>query len=962
MYVGTIHGFCLKWLRELAPDEYHNYDILDEGARLALVQRGFHGILGLSQFQRELRTTDNMIGQYETIDRFLHAYDLLNEYGQLNVKLPSGGPPSDLRGESEWCKGAQLQTDVGAKPEAVTFGDSAARFYAYLRCRHFLDFSTSQSELVRLLESNAKTLGALRNRLARVVVDEVQDVNPIQDKLIRLLLGSEGYLTAVGDHRQAIYAWRGGRVQIMGALFEELNGDPTGEVIELPENFRSTPRIIDFGNKLAQFIGHVGIMTSPDMLHGRTTRLDVDGTHLSALRFGSRTQEAEWVASRVKQLVLGKDVMKGAFHDTSQGDRGLSYGDVAVLLRTATSARTYMTALERENIPAVFRAGPDLFSQPEVLLFLGILARMVGLEEFYGSQIDPRSLPLRIRGVLGCDARCDSVVSAACRVIRASGLPLAAGTEQRLLLASELVYRRFFNGIPPRPDELRGLLNPNLIDTLRRPAGRRVFPQRLYQLALAEADVGEWDSVDGRGQTAMFHLGALSTLVKGMETPGWNDPQDFKYQVIALFSWGSRNARTEEAPLLVEPDAVTISTIHGAKGLEYGAVFLADVNAQRFPSSRARTLPYLPFDGPILRIIKPADLCDNENYDGERRLMYVAVTRAERYLFVTCSGARQSKFYREVEAAVSDVGGAVGLPPSSVPKSIALRSTQYRRDSRLVTSFSDLRYYLECPHDFYLRKVLGFAPTIDQAFGYGRGVHNLLRAIHSDPAKWAALAKDPPAMTAALKELAQRGVFYLRYTTGEPLERMRGKALDIVGEYVQQYADELATLEFEPEREFETLIGEEGVLVSGAIDVVRLDDPPRVTLLDFKSGEAKSDIASKLDEDEMRLQISLYGIAAKHELEYEPERGLVRYLGERDKTKSELVVDLDDAALAVARATVVSTAREIRDRHFNEGPRRKPRTPGLHVRCAECDFLELCGRPEAKSFRTGRGASSLKAG
>jgi len=55
----------------------------------------------------------------------------------------------------------------------------------------------------------------------------------------------------------------------------------------------------------------------------------------------------------------------------------------------------------------------------------------------------------------------------------------------------------------------------------------------------------------------------------------------------------------------------------------------------------------------------------------------------------------------------------------------------------LATSFSDLRYYLECPHDFYLRKVLGFAPTIDQAFGYGRGVHNLMRAIHSDPAKWA---------------------------------------------------------------------------------------------------------------------------------------------------------------------------------------------------------------------------------
>jgi DNA helicase-2/ATP-dependent DNA helicase PcrA len=191
---------------------------------------------------------------------------------------------------------------------------------------------------------------------------------------------------------------------------------------------------------------------------------------------------------------------------------------------------------------------------------------------------------------------------------------------------------------------------------------------------------------------------------------------------------------------------------------------------------------------------------------------------------------------------------------------------------------------------------------------------------------------------------------------------MRNRALSVVQEYVTDYAGELARLEFEPEREFETLIEEEHVLISGAIDVIRLEDPPRVTLLDFKSGEAESDIASKLDEDEMRLQISLYGVAAKHELEYEPERGLVRYLGERDKSKRELVVELDDSALAMARETVAATAREIRDRKFNEGPRKKPRTAGLHIRCGECDFLEFCGRQEARDFRYSRKPRSLRAG
>ncbi len=75
MYVGTIHGFCLKTLRESAPDEYHNYDVIDEGARLALIQRVYHGLLGLKSL-----AIAKGLGQFETIEFFLQGYDLLSEY------------------------------------------------------------------------------------------------------------------------------------------------------------------------------------------------------------------------------------------------------------------------------------------------------------------------------------------------------------------------------------------------------------------------------------------------------------------------------------------------------------------------------------------------------------------------------------------------------------------------------------------------------------------------------------------------------------------------------------------------------------------------------------------------------------------------------------------------------------------------------------------------------------------
>lgn len=943
MYVGTIHGFCLAQLRSLDPDTYHNYDVLDESSRYALIQRGYHHVLGLTGFKDALNK-----GMYTAIDDFLYAYDLLNEYAELSVQLPEGLVPARLEEEQEWCKAAKLLTNIGVGSIPEAFAVSAARYYAYLRCRRFLDFSTSQAELVHLLTSNPDALTRLHDTITHVVVDEVQDLNPVQDRIVRAVVGDSGRLTAVGDHRQAIYGWRGGRVELMGRLFAELEADPNGAVVDLASNFRSTPRIIKVANSWARTIGAVNTMTSPDMLHGNKGRTDYDPSHVAALSFSNREDEADWIASAIRRLIPEDGT--GAVTDKRDGERGLSYSDVTVLIRSSTDARTYMRALERAGIPAVVKAGPDLFSQPEILLFLGALSLLAGIDQFYGSDHNPKSLPNRIGDVLGCRAEPEPVLRAACRVLREAGLPMAPDVDNRLVLACKLLQAKMAGDKQIPASMIDRLHTPALRDLIRRGSTpRRVFPQALYHLLLSEAGVSDWDSGSGRGATAIFHLGQLSSLITGIETPGWTTPNDLKYQIIALYLWGTANGRAEEAPLMVAPDAVVISTIHGAKGLEFGAVFVADVASRRFPSAMARRLRDVPFEGDILNTIDPAQLADNANTDAERRLMYVALTRAERYLFVTSS--KPSAFFRTVADDVGSEGGTAAAGTDAVPSQIRHATAEFRSDVRLATSFSDLRYYLECPHDFYLRKVVGFSPTIDQAFGYGRGVHNLMRAIHSDPKAWSELANDPQALNAKLKNLMDRGLFYMRYTTGDPLARMRNKALQIIGDYVHTYQGELSQLEFEPEREFETLIEEEQVLVSGAMDIVRLDEPPRVTLIDFKSGEPDSDLSMKLDEDEMRLQVSVYGLAAKHELEYEPDLGLVRYLGTNDPNERELIVDLDDDSLAAARAKVVDTARNIRDRQFHSGPTRLPRNPEHKVRCQECDFFQFCGIDIAKQTR-----------
>ncbi len=959
MSVGTIHGFCLAKIREFWADDYHNYDILDEASRAAFILRGFNGSLGLSALRTAIGAAlGKRVSQSEALHQFILAYDQLHEHNRFEIELPEIPPPYRLgTDEREWCKEARLLTNAGCDDAALAFAVSAARYYANLRCRRFLDFSTSQTEFLRNLKRDTVHLDSLREQQVHLVVDEVQDINPVQQEIIDTLVSDFGKLTVVGDHRQSIYGFRGAKVEIIGEMWNEFKEAPDAEVVDLQHNFRSTPRIIDIANQWSNTINPAGGMDTTDMIHGKEDRVDTHPSHIALVDFSDRDDEATWIAEAVRAIVPTE--VEGAEHDRRDGSlRGLALSDIAVLVRSSTDVRTYMSALEDSRIPSIVRAGPDLFSQPEVLLFVGALAISAGVDEFYGSPHNPKSLPVRIRTVLGCSPDSDNVFRQAARVLRRSGLSFDHEIEERLLKAAEALKAKILDDSVFGAEEVRFFRTPKLKKFLvRKRHQRRVFPQQIFHWLLSEAETENWDTCDGRGEAAMFHLGALSGLITGIETPGWTSPKDYKWQIIGLCQYGAEGGRVPEQPLMVKPDAVTISTIHGVKGLEFAAVFLADVCARRFPSQMAKSKAKVPLSGDILEGIDIAGLSDNDNYDGERRLMYVALTRAERFLVVSRSGKQTSKFIKELKVIIASSGGIVTDDPVALLHEIRHAPLEHKREFQLATSFSDLRYYLGCPHDFYLRKVLGFAPTIDQAFGYGRGIHNLMRAVHSDPKFWASLAENREALEGAVGDLIEKGLFYLRYTTGDPAENMRSKGIRVVSDYVQHFVDELENLTFEPEKEFETLVdygeGEGGAMISGAIDIVRRDDPPQVTLIDFKSGDPDSDMHQSLDEDEMRLQVGIYAIAARKELEYEPEKGLVRYMDvDRDKNeKHQLEVPLDPRSVEEATKTVVETAKAIRDRKFVGSPK-KP-SPDGGLRCVRCDFIGFCGMPTAMTHKLG---------
>ena len=541
----------------------------------------------------------------------------LNEYGLLDVSLPEDLVPTDVTRDREWCRQAELETDIGASDLASAFAISAARYYAYLRARRFLDFSTIQAEFSRRLGSDGEFLRRIRGRWSRLVVDEVQDINPVQDALIREVVGADGYLTAVGDHRQAIYSFRGGRVDLMGGLFREFDEAADGFIQQLPSNYRSTPRIIELSNRWSETIQDTAGMTNPAMQHRRAIRLDSSELHVAQLHFDDRNEEAEWIADTISTLVPpNAEPSLGAYHDERDGARGLTLSDIAILVRSGTNIRTYQDALRARGIPAVLRGGPDLFSQPEILLFLGALALCAGIDVFYGPPNNPRSLPGRIDNVLGVGPTPHEVVPAAFQELQARGIEVPRDAADRVQLLCRAIAFRLSSG-HAQPEDIQTLDCDSECRRwlARRRQPRRIFPQTLFHWLFREAGISQWQTDENRSvsESTIFHVGQLSKLVKAIETSGWTPADSLRWQLIALLNWGAGSARTAESPLFVSPNAVNITTIHSAKGLEYGAVFLADVCARRFPSNFARSVPKVPFDEGTPGYINPRHLADNDN-------------------------------------------------------------------------------------------------------------------------------------------------------------------------------------------------------------------------------------------------------------------------------------------------------------------------------------------------------------
>lgn len=851
MYIGTIHSFCQHLLGRINA-RYRQFDVLDENRlKLYLIEK--YGAFGL-QNVRGAR------GYFANIARVANAWATMNE----EMVTPAAIAAHDA--------------DIGAVLAQLDTG---------LAADQFIDFSLMQRLAVEALQSADPQAQIAIANLRHVLVDEYQDINPVQEALITELCGPAETLFVVGDDDQSIYAWRGADVTRIQTFQQRFQNASTHT---LAINYRSTPLIVSSADNLAhQELGAQRIAKNP------VAAANAVPSELRVLWFSDRAEEADWVLEKIQQLL-------GTRYVEADGTaRGLTPADFAILMRSTRQNEpndhpprhvAYTSRLHQFGIPYALEAGGGLFDRPHVAVLRDLFESLRNgqptrqdIHTIFRGQVQPLFVNANFQGLA--------------HVMTAWG---------------RLIHTPVQPGMPRR----------------------RIYPQQLLFDILASFGIADAALDDG----VLQDIGVFSRIMQDVEAvyPSVDSTWRFTSILNFLSQVAENGYDTSSSEIVSRPDAVTVSTVHKMKGLEFPVVFVVDVEANRFPGRLRGYEGMVPM--PLIQVAV-ARGAYRSTREEEARLFYTAMTRAERFLYITGSaqvpgGVRQlarSPFgaHLQDQAIVRD----------PVAPTTGLTAEQPRRrieTSNLPTSYSDVRYYLRCPRDYQFRKVFGFSPAIPELFGFGKTVHTSVGKLHEQ-------FPDTAPTQAQARQIAEE-TFHLKHVRPSndpvnrpgPYERAKNRAAELVEQYAADFGGDFQQRRQVEER-FEIPV--RGAVVSGAIDLMICEDVNGnvvdACVIDFKAIEGGDDPAANPDLEwtELALQVQLYAKAARDVLGEAIHDGHVHLL----KDNQRVTIDVGTAAVSAALANVEWAVEGIVNEHFPMRPHQ--------LKCAACDFRQLCPkRPE----------------
>ena len=439
------------------------------------------------------------------------------------------------------------QKDEGRRPQHIQGGqdewaDVMRRSYALYqeRCDRagLVDFAELLLRAHELLRDNPQLLAHYRHRFGQILVDEFQDTNAIQYAFIRVLAGDSGQVFVVGDDDQAIYGWRGAKVENVQRFLKDF---PGAQTIRLEQNYRSSANILDAANAV---IAH-----NPDRLGKRLWTDSGQGEPVDLYAAYNEIDEARFVVERISQWVRD----------------GGSHGDCAVLYRSNAQSRALEEQLLAEEVPYRVYGGVRFFERAEIkdtLAYVRLVANRGDDAAF------ERAVNTPARGIGG------RTLDAVRQTARAAGLSLWDASQrcsQDASLAARA--RNALAGFHALIDDLANEVDPmplaEQIEHVLARSGLRDFWARESRGVLdSESRIDNLDEL----------VSVASRFARSEDDEGLSD-------LVAFLSYAALEAGEGQAQ--AGEDGVQLMTLHSAKGLEFPLVFLVGMEEGLFPNQRS---------------------------------------------------------------------------------------------------------------------------------------------------------------------------------------------------------------------------------------------------------------------------------------------------------------------------------------------------------------------------------------
>lgn len=884
--IKTFHGFCELVLRERGMDIG-----IDPGYRL-LTQPEQWLFLRTHLFSFEL----DYYRPLGNPNKFLHT--LLGHFSRLKDEDIQ---PDAYIARAEMCL-EKAEDDV-AKEDATKMLEVAKAYQTYQQLmleNNCLDFGDLQFYALRLFEKRPSVLQEFQNRFQYILVDEFQDTNYAQNKLVTQLAAKHQNITVVGDDDQSIYKWRGASLSNIRS-FEKLF--PNAQKVVLTDNYRSVQNLLDVAY-------HVVQKNNPDRMEHEA--------HIDK-RLIARTFTEPGVPVQVRHYSHYLDEVRDIV-DTigTLVKNGTSYRDIALLVRANQHAASFVDALKDADVPFTVRDTQGLLRFEEVkdlVAVLRFLARPHDDVAFFRLL----SLPL-------FDIPMSLILDALDSARKTDYKPIFYYLQTSLKNKEEQTLPGMEEA---SPFNVAQQLFESLLDFSRSHSVHRVLGEFLdvsgYVRQLTKVDTYE------NGEKIQ-HISNFLEIAKdfGNDANERPIPAFLEYIDSLQEAMGAIPSTTN-----MDQDAVSIMTVHAAKGLEFDTVFVPSLVNQRFPSTRRSDPIEIP------QSLLEEELPEKDMHlQEERRLFYVACTRAKKELILSYSDTyegrkkwKPSPFIAEVlesdgaelidhtqnaqNAQESDVRvhGSLKLQESEKSPMVEKLSSIPELNVNQL-SYSKIDAFKSCPLKYKFRYYFKIPTPQAHAANFGSSVHNTVNKFYEE-----VKAGSQPTLE-RLKELYEQCWIGTGYDGKGHEQARKKKGWEVMERFFAVEQEANFHVPAFLERPFRLKIG--NIAFTGRIDRIDQLEDGTYEVVDYKTGTSKRNINLKKD-----LQLSLYALAAKEIFNIPVSTLSLYYLEDASKASTERSTE----DLVAVKEELLELSAEMK--HSDLAP-----TPGFH--CGFCEYRVLC--------------------